>query len=33
LWLELSKRSTFLLWLPFPIIPRKHKDESDKQYP
>ncbi len=33
LWLELSKGSTFLLWLPFPIIPRKYKDESDKQYP
>ncbi len=33
LWLELSKGSTFLLWLPFPIISRKYKDEYDKQYP
>ncbi len=29
--LDLSKRSTFLLWSPFLITPRKHKDEYDKQ--
>ncbi len=28
---ELSKGSTFLLWSPFLITPRKYKDESDKQ--
>jgi len=30
---EISNESTFLILCPFPIIPRKRKDECNKQYP